>query len=118
MPTIITNKEIESIIPTGLKIILDSEYIAPNDEQVIKIVGDFVKKRGAFNYKENSHDCDNAAFEMLIPFSGLGFAFGVAILDGHSANLYINDKKKMKYIEPQTGELFITSKRLKITVMP
>ena len=113
----ITDTEVKKILPSGLKIILDGRYNLPTDEEVSLKVRDFIALRGNFVYVEDSHDCDNAAVEMLAYFSGSGWAVGVAILEGHSAILYINKDKKLKFIEPQTGEIFKPTTRLKITVI-
>jgi hypothetical protein len=113
----ITHKEVEKIIPTGLKIVLDVRYNLPTDEEVLEHALRFIKLRGPFVYEDDSHDCDNAAVEMLAHFSGKGWAFGLAILEGHVVNFYINNRRELKFLEPQNGLLFEPITRLKISVM-
>ena len=113
----ITEQEIKDILPSGYKIILDKEYILPSDDDVLSAVKSFIEKRGVFKFKSGARDCDNAAVEMLAGMSGKGWPFALAVLEGHAVCLYINDKKEVKYIEPQTGEPMETKKRLKVTVM-
>lgn len=71
-----------------------------------------------FDYAPDSHDCDNAAFEMLAWVSGMGWAFGVAILDGHAMCCFINDREQFKFVDSYTGEVMDADRKLKILVMP
>jgi len=57
-------------------------------------------------YQKDIYDCDNFAHSLVEAFNGLGYLFGICsgrIVSGpHRWNFYINEKKQIRFIEPQT----------------
>lgn len=97
---------------------LDRHYILPTDAEVREVVADFVRGRGAFVYVPERNDCDNAAIELLNHMRGKGWAFGLALVPGHALNLYVNDQREIRFVEPQTGTYPTSVGRLELSLFP
>lgn len=72
-----------------------------------------------FDYAPDSHDCDNAAMELLawLSFLEKGYAAGLGVLDKHALVILINDKQEFKFMDQYTGKLIEVLERLKVSVM-
>lgn len=85
--------------------LLDREYILPSEAQVGDVV--FHSKVDHKKYVKEIYDCDNFAVDLLSAFSGKGFCFGLAFIKSpslgyHAVSFYVDDQKKLQWIEPQT----------------
>ena len=109
------------LVGTGCSIfkldILDTKFILPTDEQVKNIVWESnIRKK---IYEKGKFECEEFAFLQLSHFLGKGYVFGCAHVSvesmstSHMVNIYVNDSKCIKYIEPQTG-LELDKKVLKV----
>jgi hypothetical protein len=96
----------------------DGTYVTISEDKLKKLVNDYITfiLESRLKYIEDVFDCDDFA-EMLKCFSKLenGNSIGVAIgslyygdkyIGEHAWNIAILDDKKIKCIEPQTGEIF------------
>lgn len=68
-----------------------------------------------FNFRKyvpEKYDCDNYSFSLMGLFTNLmsGYAIGIVWADtpggAHALNFFIDEKKVMWYIEPQTNKVF------------
>ena len=102
----ITTDELRELTHGGLAIIFDRSYKLPTDDEVFGSARTFIEKRGKFNYRPETHDCDNAAWEFVNWYSGKGWAIGLVAIDGHAVCGYVNNKFEVKLIEPQDATLY------------
>lgn len=110
VPVTVTRKEVKAIVEAaGYKIewkeLADKGWVCPTDKQVLKIA----KKSGVEDreYISEVYDCDNFCHSFLEEFNGLGYIIGSCVgrrrgRDSfHAWVFYINDKKQLKFLEPQ-----------------
>ncbi len=114
----ITFDNVKDILPSGLKLILDKTYQSPPREDLDIFLAGLRSNMQPFDYRPESHDCDNAAWDFVTLFSGKGWPVALAIIEGHALVIVIVDGKDIVWIEPQTGQAVENTKRLKVTVMP
>jgi len=112
----ISHLEIRKLIP-GVNIV-DSIYKLIKKEQIQS----FLNTDSVSNLKANGEtfDCDDFAIVLLgrLRENFPGFAIGYAHNDLHAFNIFIDDKKKVWIIEPQTDKIFTsTSDRYKLKVV-
>jgi hypothetical protein len=101
---------------TELKEALDKENVTRDD---LKEIID--KKFGIvepFKYMRESHDCDNASFELTAWLSGKNYPAGPVIIEGHSLIVFINEDFERVFLDQYTGRVVETNERLKVTVIP
>lgn len=106
----------------------DPQYYNPTVEEVKKILED--TKIDRLTYRKNKFDCDNFALGLKWKVSKLalgqdhreveycvGIVWGKIKMDGewfgHAINWFIDDQKKLWFIEPQTDEIFDPEGRIK-----
>lgn len=109
--TLSTSSEVLSImndagIPRNKIIILDGKYKLYTERAISK----FLNRKGIerYNYIPEIHDCDDFALKLMVRARDYydHNCFGFCIVRGghHAMNIYINDKKQVKFIEPQKSE--------------
>jgi hypothetical protein len=101
---------------TELKLALDNENVTRDDLK--EIIDKKFGKIEPFKYKAESHDCDNAAFELTAWLSGKNYPAGPAIIEGHSLVVFINEQFERVFLDQYTGRVTETKSRLKVTVIP
>jgi len=103
----ITRKDLFTIFPFDLVAtpniiaIEDKEFTLPTDKQVVEHMRDFKCPE----YIPETQDCDNAAIACLMHFMGRGYAFAYIKVTGHAKNLYINNNKIIKELDPRTKKI-------------
>ena len=102
-------------------VIFDPAFLLPSDEEVQKIIDE--DPTDLRNFTPGAGDCDNFAFELRMAFGRKGWAVGVIATkldDGstdHGVFFYINNKKELTAIEPQSDKPFNKDFRLLAVVM-
>ena len=97
---------------TSANQIADRKYRLLSDEEFFDLCGCMTRQ-----YIKESYDCDNFAHDLLSRFSGTGYF--VAVVQGfiepgnkHRWNLYVNKKREVIHIEPQTLKRIYPAKYL------
>lgn len=86
--------------------LLDEVYNLPSEETVAEILRTDLTNLEA--YTSNLNDCENFAISVMKAFSG--YCYGLALVVQktgsplHAVNVYINDERQVKFVEPQTDE--------------
>ena len=65
-------------------------------------------------YSADYNDCDDYAIRLFgrIKEKAKGLAFGFIISDSHAYNMFINENKEVKFLEPQSDKIY-TLKQIK-----
>jgi len=120
-PQIISYIELNNIIPyirnqagkiylinPDLKV-LDNEYALLTKTQIEEFLkSDWTNFR---NYRKEKFDCDDFAIVLLGRFHEKfgNCSVGFACSDTHAFNFFVDEKRKLWLIEPQTDKIFISS---------
>ena len=62
-----------------------------------------------YDYEPDVYDCDDFAYRLMGQFSipyWSHLAFGIIWTSDHALNCFIDEDKKLRFVEPQTDEIF------------
>ena len=118
----ITKEEIKELFKENSKTInlppfqlyvIDQKYSTANFEDLKSFL--FKDLTDASTYKKEINDCDDFAIKLWakVKKSNPTFAFGFAVSSSHAFNIFIDDKKKIWIVEPQTDKIFEYKKQSK-----
>ena len=118
-PVMVSKAEVYQIIHpfcSDITQLADREWKLLSDKEFMEITLDSgVRDR---MYRNEVYDCDNFAHSLVEAFNGKGYLVGIIqgfLVPGekHRWVFYVNDKKKVVHIEPQTYEQLYPDKRLR-----
>ena len=112
MPSIIVDEVRNILIPYTDKLWLsDGTFGLVNMQNLLEFLwSDTVSRR---SYITEKHDCDDFSYELMgrvsdwNPDNTFGIVWGTNRSgDGHAWNFFIDENKKVKYVEPQNDVIF------------
>lgn len=82
------------------------------------VVRDHMENFAVEPYVAERNDCDNRALKLLTHFSGMGLAFAWASIGPHDICTFVDDQKKVWFVEPSNCRIYPPDADLTWMVMP
>ena len=103
----ITDDEaMESLRPHCKNIYLSDTYFSlMSKEEIAKFLD--IDRTNFKKWENETCDCDNFSYQLMGYFSkwNYSFCFGIAWSDLHAFNIFIDDKKEIYVVEPQSDQI-------------